>query len=93
MNKPIKQSAVIAEQFRSYVECNVIPLQERSKRPRDREWNGLTAFLYQRHRETIAFARPDLAVARMGSSSVAPAVDSRAKSAVGSCCSAFAIAR
>src|SRR5277367_196508 len=43
--------------------------------------SGLTAFLYQRDRETIAFARPDLAVSGTGSLSVAPAVGIRAKSA------------
>jgi len=42
---------------------------------------GLTAFLYQRHRETIAFERPDLAVSGTGSSSAAPAADSQGKSA------------
>src|SRR5450759_269849 len=42
---------------------------------------GLTDFLYQRDGEIIAFARPDLAVSGTGSSSVAPAVDSRAMSA------------
>jgi esterase/lipase superfamily enzyme len=29
--------------------------------------DGLTDFFYQRDRETIAFARPDLAVSGMGS--------------------------
>jgi len=47
-----------------------------------RAWPGLTDILYQRDREIIAFARPDLAVSGMGSSSVARAVDSRAMSAV-----------
>ena len=42
---------------------------------------GLTAFLYQRDGEIIAFARPDLAVSGMGSLSVAPVVDIRAMSA------------
>jgi hypothetical protein len=36
---------------------------------------GLTDYLYQRHREIIAFVRPDLAVSGMGLSSVAPVVD------------------
>src|SRR5450759_3540338 len=36
--------------------------------------NDLTDFLYQRHREIIAFARPDLAVSGMGSSSMVPVV-------------------
>ena len=39
---------------------------------------GLTAFLYLRDGETIAFARPDLAVARTGSLCVALVVDNRA---------------
>ena len=42
----------------------------------------LTDFLYQRDREIIAFARPDLAVAGTGVSSAAPVVDIRAMSAV-----------
>jgi hypothetical protein len=42
----------------------------------------LIDFLYQRHREVSAFVRSDLAVARMGSSSVALSVDNRAQSAV-----------
>jgi hypothetical protein len=42
---------------------------------------GLTDFLYQRDGETIAFARPDLAVSGTGSSSVAPVVDIPALSA------------
>src|SRR5664279_4280420 len=41
---------------------------------------GLTAFLYQRDRETIAFVRPDLAVSGMDSLSAALAVDIRAMS-------------
>jgi hypothetical protein len=43
---------------------------------------GLTAFLYQRDGEFIAFARPDLAVSGMGSLSAVQAVDIRALSVV-----------
>ena len=43
---------------------------------------GLTAFLYQRDGEIIAFARPDPAVAATGPSSVAQVVDIRSMSAV-----------
>ena len=50
-----------------------------TRRARER---GLTDFLYQRDGETIAFARPDLAVSGTGLSSVAPVVDIRAMSAV-----------
>ena len=50
--------------------------------------SGLTDILYQRDREIIAFARPDLAVSGMGSWPVVPAVYIRAMSAVGLCCSA-----
>jgi hypothetical protein len=41
----------------------------------------LTDFLYQRDREIIAFARPELAVSGTGSSSVVPVVDIPALSA------------
>ena len=41
----------------------------------------LTDFLYQRDREIIAFARPDLAVTGTGLSSAAQVVDIRAMSA------------
>jgi hypothetical protein len=41
---------------------------------------GLTDFLYQRDREIIAFARPDLAVSGTGSLFVAQAVDRGAPS-------------
>lgn len=44
--------------------------------------SDLTDFLYQRHGETIAFVRPDLAVSGTGSLFVAQAVDTRAPSAV-----------
>ena len=54
---------------------------------------GLTDFLYQRDRETIAFSRSDLAVSGTGSSSVVQVVGIRAKSVALSCCIAFAIAR
>ncbi len=43
---------------------------------------GLTDFLYQRDREIIAFARPDLVASGTGSSSVAPVADIRAMNAV-----------
>ena len=43
---------------------------------------GLTDFLYQRDREIIAFARPDLAVSGTGSLFVAQAVDIRVMSEV-----------
>jgi hypothetical protein len=43
--------------------------------------SGLTDILYQRDREIIAFARPDLAVSGTGSLSVAQAVGIRAMSA------------
>ena len=43
---------------------------------------GLTAFLYQRDREIIAFARPDPVVAGTRPSSVAQVVDIRSMSAV-----------
>ena len=42
--------------------------------------SGLTAFLYQRDGEIIAFARPDLAVTGTGLSSAALEVDIRAMS-------------
>jgi hypothetical protein len=46
-----------------------------------RDFVDLADFLYQRDKEFIVFARPDLAVSGMGSSSEAPAVDTRALSA------------
>jgi hypothetical protein len=41
----------------------------------DRRSCDLTDILYQRDREFIAFARPELAVSGMGSLSAAPVVD------------------
>jgi hypothetical protein len=59
-----------------------VPIGHPYRVPESRRHIDLTAFLYQRDGEIIAFARPDLAVSGMGSWPVAQVVDIRAPSAV-----------
>ena len=71
-DKPTRIGQVAGDLFAAFIILSVIIVFISS---------GLTDFLYQRDGETIAFARPDLAVSGTGSSSVAPVVDIPALSA------------
>ena len=70
-------------EFTRYVERRLVLLREKRSITTTVDTGAdLTAFLYQRDGEIIAFARPDLAVSGMGSWPVAQVVDIRAPSAV-----------
>jgi hypothetical protein len=63
-----------------HIRCRVSKTPDCGERDEDELPADLTDILYQRDREFIAFARPDLAVSGMGSSFVVPEVYIRALS-------------